>query len=99
MHDYIYSFRQFEQGLGWVRIKQFISDMASWPEILYIRSSPEFRFIARALANTLTMEFALAIIAARKTSWFRSARTARQAERNIALVANTLVPILDRAGH
>ncbi len=88
--DRLLSARQLDDCLRWLRVHAYIHNVATWDELIEIRSSAEFKVIASTFQGDYTLAFTLAVLASRRSGLFQSARTYPQAMANMALVADKI---------
>ncbi|MEU4553807.1 hypothetical protein [Micromonospora violae] len=89
--DRVLSARSFDLGLRWLGIYDFVHRTAHWPELLSLRSTPEFGTVATATQHpVLRARLREAVIRGRKSVRFQNAATIQQALTVVAVVANKL---------
>ncbi|MGC4789201.1 hypothetical protein ACLQ22_15375 [Micromonospora sp. DT178] len=89
--DRVLSARSFDLGLRWLGIHDFVHRSARWPDLLSLRSTPEFGTVATATQHpVLRARLREAVIRGRKRIRFQNAATIQQALTVVAVVANKL---------
>ncbi|WP_422740508.1 hypothetical protein ACN263_15425 [Micromonospora sp. WMMD729] len=89
--DRVLSARSFDLGLRWLGIYDFVHRSAYWPELLRLRSTPEFGIVATATQHpVLRARLREAVIRGRRRARFETAATIQQALTTVAVVANKL---------
>jgi hypothetical protein len=88
------SARKLDLAIQWLRLHEFVYKIASWDELIELRSSVEFGLVSSATADgNLTVGLKLAILAARNSPRFRLALTYAQAVDNVAVVADQIAAL------
>ncbi|MEU2664889.1 hypothetical protein [Micromonospora sp. NPDC007220] len=89
--DRVLSARSFDLGLRWLGIHDFVHRSARWPDLLSLRSTPEFGTVATATQHpVLRARLREAVIRGRKRIRFQNATTIQEALTVVAVVANRL---------
>jgi hypothetical protein len=86
------SARRLELVLRWLSVDVFIREIATWADLLELRSAPEFDVVAlEALGRTSTARLSKSISRARRLAELTAAHSLGQAKRNVEVVANELL--------
>ncbi|MFI0355147.1 hypothetical protein [Actinomadura sp. 9N407] len=91
MDGRLLSARRMEPALHWIRIHEFVHRIASWEELLRLRSLPEFGFVMERLFGERSIgPLRIAALKARRSARLQRADGYAGAKANVSAVAEAL---------